>query len=453
MRCAILLFLLVSVGFGATLTEGKIQPKDVLEKALHQARNPIDDIIRDVLEIVRQLMLNGTENIPPLDPFFIEYLLVNFTSADADLLLQVDNTLVTHLAEFVVESVQTNMVRLTMELQLSLPKFNIDGHYAMDGMLLNLFPLYGAGNYFVHVSNVSLGGGAGLSMGVPPQIRDLHLDFTFQSLEVNFENLLGGGSLEELIETVINELAKEVVDAVWAIINEPFCQLIEDQINQALANMGGERSEAYAMALIPETKEVGNANAYLDEVLAELRQVLYQTPGIDPKTLPDAYTEISGGHAAIYNGWLIGLSSIHRSADATLDYGGRYITFNGSAGYSNMQAGYKVQVEVWGTGVNAEAFALIRSLDFFFSFKIDVLSGEVTVNDFNIYNIGQIDIEINGLAPFDWAFEAIAELIIKTIKDDLAETISTVILELLRQAVESNPPPPPPAALISQIVF
>lgn len=453
MRCAILLFLLVSVGFGATLTEGKIQPKHVLEKALHQARNPVDDIIRDVLEIVRQLMLNGTENIPPLDPFFIEYLLVNFTSADADLLLQVDNTLVTHLAEFVVESVQTNMVRLTMELQLSLPKFNIDGHYAMDGMLLNLFPLYGAGNYFVHVSNVSLGGGAGLSMGVPPQIRDLHLDFTFQSLEVNFENLLGGGSLEELIETVINELAKEVVDAVWAIINEPFCQLIEDQINQALANMGGERSERYAMALIPETKEVGNANAYLDEVLAELRQVLYQTPGIDPKTLPDAYTEISGGHAAIYNGWLIGLSSIHRSADATLDYGGRYITFNGSAGYSNMQAGYKVQVEVWGTGVNAEAFALIRSLDFFFSFKIDVLSGEVTVNDFNIYNIGQIDIEINGLAPFDWAFEAIAELIIKTIKDDLAETISTIILELLRQAVESNPPPPPPAALISQIVF
>ncbi|XP_057375343.1 uncharacterized protein LOC130696271 [Daphnia carinata] len=452
MRCAILLFLLASVGFGATLA-GKVQPKDVLEKALHQARNPIDDIIRDALEVVRQLMLNGTENIPPLDPFFIEYLLVNFTSADADLLLQVDNTWVTHLAEFIVESVNTNMVRLTMELQLSLPNFNIDGHYAMDGILMNLFPLYGAGNYFVHVFDVSLGGGAGLSMGVPPQIRDLHLDFTFQSLQVNFENLLGGGSLETLIETVINELAKEVVDAVWAIINEPFCQLIEDQINQALANMGGEGSEAYDMALIPETKEVGNANAYLDLVLAELRQVLYETPGVDPKTLPDAYTEIPGGHAALYNGWLIGLSSIHRSADATLDYGGRYITFNGSAGYSNMQAGYKVQVEVWGVGVNAEAFALIRSLDFFFSFKIDILSGAVTVNDFNIYNIGEIDIEINGLAPFDWAFEAIAELIIQTIKDDLAETISTVILELLRQAVENNPPPPPPLALISQIDF
>ncbi|XP_046650542.1 uncharacterized protein LOC124341645 [Daphnia pulicaria] len=445
MRCIFLLCLLVSAGFSATLKGDKIA-----EKALHQARNPVDDVIRGALELVRQLMLNGTDSTPVLDPFFIDYLLVNFESQDANLLLQVDNTWVTHMAEFIIENISTNMVRLTMELALSLPNFNIDGHYAMDGLIMNLFPLYGSGNYYVHVFDVSLGGGAGLSMGVPPQIRDLHLDFTFQSLEVKFENLLGGGSLETVIETAINELAKDVVDAVWAIINEPFCQLIEDTINQALANMGGEGTDSPALA---DSKEVGNANAYLDEVLAELRQVLYQTPGVDPKTLPDAYTEISGGHAAIYNGWLIGLSSIHRSADATLDYAGRFITFNGSAGYTNMQAGYRVQVEVWGTGPDAEAFALIRSVDFFFSFKIDAITGAVTVNDFNIYNIGQIDIEINGLAPFDWAFESIAELIIKTIKDDLSQTISTVILELLRQVVEGNPPPPPPAAEILKIAF
>ncbi|EFX72600.1 hypothetical protein DAPPUDRAFT_308200 [Daphnia pulex] len=450
MRCIFLLCLLVSAGFSATLKGDKIERKIVAEKALHQARNPIDDVIRDALELVRQLMLNGTDSTPVLDPFFIEYLLVNFESQDADLLLQVDNTWVTHMAEFIIENISTNMVRLTMELALSLPNFNIDGHYAMDGMIMNLFPLYGSGNYYIHVFDVSLGGGAGLSVGVPPQIRDLHLDFTFQSLEVKFENLLGGGSLETVIETAINALAKDVVDAVWAIINEPFCQLIEDTINQALANMGGEGTDSPALA---DSKEVGNANAYLDEVLAELRQVLYQTPGVDPKTLPDAYTEISGGHAAIYNGWLIGLSSIHRSADATLDYAGRFITFNGSAGYTNMQAGYRVQVEVWGTGPDAEAFALIRSVDFFFSFKIDAITGAVTVNDFNIYNIGQIDIEINGLAPFDWAFESIAELIIKTIKDDLSQTISTVILELLRQVVEGNPPPPPPAAEILKIAF
>lgn len=32
-------------------------------------------------------------------------------------------------------------------------------------------------------------------------------------------------------------IAKQVVDTVWGIIQEPFCQLIEDTINACLANM------------------------------------------------------------------------------------------------------------------------------------------------------------------------------------------------------------------------
>jgi hypothetical protein len=55
----------------------------IAEKALHQARNPVDDVIRGALELVRQLMLNGTDSTPVLDPFFIDYLLVNFESQDA----------------------------------------------------------------------------------------------------------------------------------------------------------------------------------------------------------------------------------------------------------------------------------------------------------------------------------------------------------------------------------
>ena len=68
-----------------------------------------------------------------------------------------------------------------------------------------------------------------------------------------------------------------------------------------------------------------------------------------------------------------------------------------------------------------------------------------------LLNNRQIEVEIQNLAPFEWAAEAIAELMINTIKDDRAETISTVILEILRQVVEGNPPPPPPPAAGFQI--
>lgn len=43
-------------------------------------------------------------------------------------------------------------------------------------------------------------------MGVLPQIKNLHLDFTFQALEVKFENLMGGGSIEAVMETATTEL-------------------------------------------------------------------------------------------------------------------------------------------------------------------------------------------------------------------------------------------------------
>lgn len=52
-----------------------------------QAKNVAEDIILQALEAVRVLMINGTENIPPLDPFYIDKLAINFTSPDAELLL------------------------------------------------------------------------------------------------------------------------------------------------------------------------------------------------------------------------------------------------------------------------------------------------------------------------------------------------------------------------------
>ncbi len=48
-------------------------------------------------------------------------------------------------------------------------------------------------------------------MGVPPQMKNLHLDLTFQALEVKFENLMGGGSIGAVMETAINGLGVPTV--------------------------------------------------------------------------------------------------------------------------------------------------------------------------------------------------------------------------------------------------
>ena len=139
-----------------------------------------------------------------------------------------------HLADFIVESVTSNLIQLKMNLKLREPIFRIDGQYALDGLIVSLFPLYGSGSYSIQVTNSTICGGAGLSLS-PPGIKNLYLDFTFESMEVctrflifslkekysffkrtifsyaakvKFENLLGGGLMQQAVETAVNQLGK-----------------------------------------------------------------------------------------------------------------------------------------------------------------------------------------------------------------------------------------------------
>ena len=49
----------------------------------YESKSALDDTIIAAMEIVRKVMINGTDNIPPLDPFFIEQLFVDFESDQA----------------------------------------------------------------------------------------------------------------------------------------------------------------------------------------------------------------------------------------------------------------------------------------------------------------------------------------------------------------------------------
>ena len=54
----------------------------------------------------------------------------------------------------------------------------------------------------------------------------------------------------------------------------------------------------------------GNANAYLDEILAIMRPILYNTPGVDPRVMPNVVIPLDGGaEATLYSGWMTGLVS------------------------------------------------------------------------------------------------------------------------------------------------
>ena len=113
--------------------------------------------------------------------------------------------------------------------------------------------------------------------------------------------------------------------------------MIEDIINQALVGASPDTSTSQPNQ---DGKVLMDGNAYLDDILRDLRNVLYNS-GFDPLyPLPQATTPISGGSASIYNGWLSGLSTVHRSGDASLESKGTILRpefiLIANAGFTNM---------------------------------------------------------------------------------------------------------------------
>ena len=156
--------------------------------------------------------------------------------------------------------------------------------------------------------------------------------------------------LNTLMNTILINSGKEIVNTVWPMISGPLCEVIETVVNSVLS--GGNKTRQlhvtktcnkikyynyyFRSNSLANVKDEGNANYYLDDILAIVRTSI-RTAGLEPLLLPDAYTDIAGGHAALYKGWLMGLSTIHRSGDATIDRKRLHYTLNGTVGFTNLQ--------------------------------------------------------------------------------------------------------------------
>jgi hypothetical protein len=59
-----------------------------------------------------------------------------------------DGVKVKDIATFVIDNIKANLLLLRLDFGLSLPLLEVEGdHYAIDGNLLGLLPVYGEGRF------------------------------------------------------------------------------------------------------------------------------------------------------------------------------------------------------------------------------------------------------------------------------------------------------------------
>ncbi|XP_076338261.1 uncharacterized protein LOC143240162 [Tachypleus tridentatus] len=186
------------------------------ERALRVRRDDsLNNYLRIVLENFRNIMKTGSSNpkIPVLDPLSIRPQNINKQSGKTKISVKLWDILIRGLSDFQIQQLKVDIKKLTLQIKLNIPKLIATGQYELEGKIINIFPLSGKGKAKIEANNVNVGGNAILTLsGEKLQVSSLDLHLTFHSISVNFENLLGGGSLGDLVNNLISSLGRPLFD-------------------------------------------------------------------------------------------------------------------------------------------------------------------------------------------------------------------------------------------------
>ncbi|KAK2721693.1 uncharacterized protein LOC136035628 [Artemia franciscana] len=193
-----------------------------------------------------------------------------------------------------------------------------------------------------------------------------------------------------------------------------------------------------------ESREIGNANAYIDEVLILVREKVI-SDGLDRIVLPNISLSFSQdvwlvgtvyGECGMYEGVLGGFETIHRTKDdATLEFNDPNLTVNATVGINNGLLGYTVSISFMDIGPKATLTGVLSYSNIFFETVIGLNDLSVTMSKFDILDIGHIDIVIEGLAPFNWLAELIIGTVVNTVKGVVKEILEGPMRRIIEWAI------------------
>ncbi|XP_037790983.1 uncharacterized protein LOC119586342 [Penaeus monodon] len=226
-------------------------------------------------------------------------------------------------------------------------------------------------------------------------------------------------------------------DAVWDYISPILSSALEDGINEILKNV------SISDIITPAERrllELGNANDYLDLVMANLGPMM-EAGGMDPAPLPPANLDFGMGVADLHDGQLTGLSTIHRDGTCTLDRVADWLFLYANVAVENLGVHYTGRVVSGDTTVVVEVDTAISSVALYFVARGDVYSLEADIDQFIVSEFGKIDVRIDGLGSLDYVMSPLAEAVANLVRDDVSRLLETKVKQAIQDALNETPWP------------
>merc|ERR1711909_46509 len=204
------------------------------------ADESVDAYLRAVLDTFRDHMQEGFPDlhIPVLDPFAVPHFDIDHISeGPAEIDIKIDDLVINGLSTFTTDLVHSDLEKFSLDLALGIHFLRGVAIYDLDGIIASILPIYGNGEIQLNLTDVTLSASAGLGMDETSQylqVTELKLFADVGKISLHLDNLLGPGTLGELINEILNFLGGTIWDLVKDLIFNELDKTLLHIINDAL---------------------------------------------------------------------------------------------------------------------------------------------------------------------------------------------------------------------------
>jgi len=194
--------------------------------------NSVEDFLREGLEDFRTRLPDGFQEyeIPSLDPLHTHNLSFNISSDMVELYFKNSKSNLTNLSNFNTDLVYVDLdASHQLEITMDVAEMRVDGEFFMDGMILDIFTVYGNGPYWIKIDGVKISAKSEVQLNGQGfiQVSNMNASTTFSDVEMQINDCMFCPN-GEAVQVILNTIGTRV----W---NEAE-QLLVDLLQQALQN-------------------------------------------------------------------------------------------------------------------------------------------------------------------------------------------------------------------------
>merc|ERR1711922_48102 len=190
----------------------------------------------------------------------------------------------------------------------------------------------------------------------------------------------------------------------------------------------------------------GNANEYADEILKNLR-VRIVNKGLDPLILPVKSYEFSKkillvevrGSAKVYDGYLKGLSTLHRTGLASMSTNATHVKVRCTIGVNDLAGSYKASAKFMNFGPSFGINLKMESVGITFEVEQPMQKGSRPhLLSFGVVDLGDITTELDGdLNILDFILNKFNNFVINLVKDFVVTALEIPLKKIVQNILDT----------------